>query len=57
MDNKFNEFKDALQYHLDTELDSRETFSEEMVEHIKQVYADMREQRRKWLESKKEEQS
>jgi hypothetical protein len=57
MDNKFNEFKDALQYHLDTELDNRETFSEEMVEHIKQVYADMREQRRKWLDNKKEEQS
>lgn len=53
MDSKLNEFKDALQYHLDKELDDRETFSEEMVEHIKKVYADLWEQKRKWLEEKK----
>lgn len=55
MDNNLNEFKDALQYHLDKELDDRETFSEEMVEHIKKVYADLWEQKRKWLEEKKKE--
>ena len=57
MDNNINEFKDALQYYLDNELDNRETFSEEMVEHIKKVYADLWEQKRKWLAEKKEEQS
>lgn len=56
MDNsKLNEFKDALQYHLDKELDGRETFSEEMAEHIRKVYADLWEQKRKWLEEKKKE--
>lgn len=57
MDSNLNEFKDMLQYHLDKELDDRETFSEEMVEHIKKVYADLWEQKRKWLAEKKEEQS
>lgn len=57
MDNNINEFKDALQYYLDNELDNRETFSKEMVEHIKKVYADLQEQKRQWLEKKKEEQS
>lgn len=56
MDNSnLNEFKEALQYHLDKELDGRETFSEEMAEHIRNVYADLCEQRRKWLEEKKKE--
>lgn len=57
MDSNLNEFKQALQYHLDKELDDRETFSEEMVEHIKKVYSNLREQKRVWLEKKKEEQS
>ena len=52
-----NDFKEALQIQLDNELDNRETFSEEMVQHIKKVYADLWEQKRKWLEEKKEEQS
>ena len=55
MDSKLNEFKDALQFQLDKELDGRETFSEEMVEHIKKVYADLWEERRKWEEEKKKE--
>ena len=55
MDNKLNEFKDTLQYYLDEELGGIETFSEEMVEHIKKVYADLWEQKRKWLEDKKKE--
>jgi len=54
---KLNEFKDALQFQLDNELDNRETFSEEMVEHIRKVYADLWKQKKKWLAEKKEEQS
>ena len=57
MEDKLNEFKEVLQYHLNKELDEQETFSEEMVDHIKKVYADLWYQKRKWLEEKKKEQS
>ena len=58
MDDKLNEFKDALQELMDKELDGMPTFSEEMAEHIRGVYAKMFEERRKWEEQKmKEEQS
>lgn len=55
MDNNLNGFKEALQFHLDTELDNMETFSEEMAEHIRNVYANLEEQKRKWLAEKKKE--
>jgi hypothetical protein len=53
MDNNLNGFKEALQFHLDNELDNMETFSEEMAEHIRNVYANLEEQKRKWLAEKK----
>lgn len=43
--------RDCLQEEIDRELDSRETFSEEMVEHIRNVYADLRRQKEEWLEN------
>lgn len=39
------------------ELDEKETFSEEMVDHIKDVYKNLDEQRQQWLDSKKKEES
>lgn len=39
------------------ELDEKETFSEEMVDHIKDVYKNLNEQRQQWLDSKKKEES
>ena len=58
MDDKINEFKDALQEQMDKELDGMPTFSEEMAEHIRGVYAKLFEEEQKWLEQKrKEEQS
>ena len=63
MNDKINEFKDALQEQMDKELDEMPTFSEKMAEHIRGVYAKLFEEERKWLEQKwleqkwKEEQS
>ncbi len=58
MNDKINEFKDALQEQMDKELDEMPTFSEEMAEHIRGVYANLFEKERRWLELKrKEEQS
>ena len=58
MGSNISEFKDALQEQLDKELDEMPTFSEEMAEHIRNVYAQLLEEERKWLEQKrKEEQS
>jgi hypothetical protein len=47
-----NTFKLRLQEELDKELMSKETFSEEMAEHIRNVYADLCKQREEWLKSK-----
>lgn len=47
-----NDFKGFLQEELDNELNSKETFSEEMAEHIRQVYADLNRQREEWLKNK-----
>lgn len=52
MDNTLNDFKEVLQKTIDTELDNMETFSPEMVKHIQEVYKNLREQRRLWLEEK-----
>ena len=52
MDNTLNDFKEVLQETIDTELDNMETFSPEMVKHIQEVYRNLREQRRLWLEEK-----
>lgn len=52
MDNTLNDFKEVLQEAIDTELDNMETFSPEMVKHIQEVYKNLREQRRLWLEEK-----
>lgn len=60
MGNDFNQFKDALQTTINGELDDMMTFSPEMVDHIQEVYRNLREQRRLWLEEqqrKREEQS
>ena len=50
MDN-LNNFKEALQVELDKELDVMPTFTEEMAEHIRQVYADLNKQREEWLKT------
>ena len=50
MDN-LNKFKEALQVELDKELDVMPTFTEEMAEHIRQVYADLNKQRDEWLKT------
>lgn len=50
MGNDFNQFKDALQTTINSELDGMMTFSPEMVDHIQEVYRNLREQRRLWLE-------
>lgn len=51
-DAKLSDFKDILQKSIDFELDNMETFSPEMVEHIQEVYRNLREQKRLWLEQK-----
>lgn len=51
-DNTLNDFKDAIQVELDKELDDMPTFTEEMAEHIRQVYADLNRQREEWLKYK-----
>lgn len=48
---KLNEFKEALQVELDKELDAMPTFTEEMAEHIRNVYADLNKQREEWLKT------
>lgn len=53
MDNNLNGFKEALQFHLDNELDNMETFSEEMAEHIRNVYANLEEQKKNGLQKKR----
>ena len=45
-DAKLSDFKDVLQKSIDFELDNMETFSPEMVEHIQEVYRNLREQKR-----------
>lgn len=60
MGNDFSQFKDALQTTINSELDGMMTFSPEMADHIQEVYRNLREQRRLWLEEqqrKREEQS
>ena len=46
-----NQFKDVLQIELDKELDVMPTFSEEMAEHIRNVYADLNKQREEWVKT------
>lgn len=46
-----NQFKDVLQIELDKELDVMPTFSEEMAEHIRNVYADLNKQREEWIKT------
>ena len=58
MDSKIcDEFKESLQEALDNELDNRETFSDEMVQHINDVYRQLWKEKIEWLKKKKEEQS
>lgn len=47
-----NQFKDVLQIELDKELDAMPTFSEEMAEHIRNVYADLDKQREEWIKTR-----
>lgn len=51
-----NQFKDALQIELDKELDVMPTFSEEMAEHIRNVYADLDKQREEWIKTRQSKQ-
>lgn len=54
--NELNQFKEKLQLELDNELDLMPTFSEEMAEHIRNVYADLNKQREEWLKTHQPEQ-
>ncbi len=51
-----NQFKDVLQIELDKELDVMPTFSEEMAEHIRNVYADLDKQREEWIKTRQSKQ-
>lgn len=51
-----NQFKDVLQIELDKELDVMPTFSEEMAEHIRNVYADLNRQREEWIKTRQSKQ-
>lgn len=56
MDNSLLEyFKDELQIELDKELNEMPTFSEEMAEHIRNVYTNLNKQREEWLKNKEKE--
>lgn len=53
---KLNQFKEELQLELDSELDLMPTFSEEMAEHIRNVYSDLNKQREEWMKTHQPEQ-
>lgn len=50
-------YQQYLNKMVNKELDEKETFSEEMVDHIKDVYKNLNEQRKQWLDNKKKEES
>lgn len=51
MNDNLNQFKKELQIQLDKELDEMPTFTEEMAEHIRNVYADLNKQREEWIKT------
>lgn len=50
-------FQQFLNKMVNKELNEKETFSEDMVNHIKEVYRKLNEQRKQWLDEKKKEES
>ena len=51
MNDNLNQFKKELQIQLDKELDEMPTFTEEMAEHIRNVYTDLNKQREEWIKT------
>ena len=50
-------YQDYLNNLANKELDEKETFSENMVDHIKDVYKNLNEKRKQWLKDKEKEES
>lgn len=50
-------FQQFLNKMVNKELNEKETFSEDMVNHIKEVYRKLNEQKKQWLDEKKKEES
>lgn len=50
-------YQDYLNNLANKELDEKETFSESMVDHIKDVYKNLNEKRKQWLKDKEKEES
>lgn len=57
IEDSYELYQQFLNKMVNKELDEKETFSEEMVDHIKDVYKNLNEQREQWLNSKKKEES
>lgn len=57
IEDSYELYQQYLNKMVNKELDEKETFSEEMVDHIKDVYKNLNEQREQWLNSKKKEES
>lgn len=56
-DESYDFFQQFLNKMVNKELNEKETFSEDMVNHIKEVYRKLNEQRKQWLDEKKKEES
>lgn len=46
--------KDFVERQIKSELDEKPTFTEDMAEHIRNVYADLQRQKEEWLKNKQE---
>ena len=54
MDKAQELMKDFVERQLKLELDEKPTFTEDMAEHIRNVYADLQRQKEEWLKNKQE---
>lgn len=54
MDKAHDIMKDFVERQLKSELDEKPTFTEDMAEHIRNVYADLQRQKEEWLKNKQE---
>jgi hypothetical protein len=54
MDKVHDIMKDFVERQIKSELDEKPTFTEDMAEHIRNVYADLQRQKEEWLKNKQE---
>lgn len=54
MDDVNQIMKDFVDRQIKSELDGKATFDEDMVEHIRNVYADLQRQKEEWMKSQQE---